>query len=89
VIAEPGSEGAEKPESTLPTEVVDLPPNTRLRRGAERDYVNDPVVAHRIQITIVEPDPPRPQHPCQLGQHRWAYLTAGGQACGYCGVPRA
>lgn len=34
-------------------------------------------------------DPPKPEvHPCLLGMHRWAYLTAGGQACGYCGKPR-
>lgn len=26
--------------------------------------------------------------PCQMGRHRWAYLSAGGQACGYCGTPR-
>ncbi len=27
-------------------------------------------------------------HPCQYGNHRWAWLNAGGQACGICGVPR-
>lgn len=26
--------------------------------------------------------------PCALQDHRWAYLTAGGQACGVCGVRR-
>lgn len=31
---------------------------------------------------------PRNLHPCSLGQHRWAWLTDGRQACGYCGVMR-
>lgn len=26
--------------------------------------------------------------PCAAGAHRWAWLTAGGQACGRCGVRR-
>ena len=41
-----------------------------------------------IVINIIEPDPvvdPRLTHPCVHG-HRWAYLTAGGVACGVCGV---
>lgn len=86
MIAEPGPEGAEKPEQVVETRRVDLPRGTRLRRGAERDYANDPVVATRIEIHVVEPEPPR--HPCLLGQHRWAWLTSGGQACGICGRPR-
>lgn len=26
--------------------------------------------------------------PCARGHHRWAWLTAGGQACGICGALR-
>lgn len=41
----------------------------------------------QIQITVTEPPPPRALHPCQMGQHRPAYLARGGIACGVCGAP--
>ena len=39
---------------------------------------------------VIHIDPPqtRPLHPCEVGKHRWAWLTNGRQACGYCGRPR-
>jgi hypothetical protein len=40
-----------------------------------------------IVINITEPPEPLP-HPCEVGRHRWAWLTSGGQACGYCGTRR-
>ena len=41
------------------------------------------------QIVIHEVTrPEQVMHPCQYGNHRWAWLNAGGQACGNCGVPR-
>ena len=43
------------------------------------------MTASRIEIHIVEPDVMPPDPPCLLGQHWWAYLAAGGQACGICG----
>lgn len=43
----------------------------------------------KVNIIVTEPRPAHSiLHPCSLGQHRWAYLARGGQACGYCGRPR-
>lgn len=40
-------------------------------------------------ITIEVNDPPQQNiDPCATGAHRWAWLTAGGQACGRCGLRR-
>lgn len=44
-------------------------------------HITQPPREERIAEHIV-------RHPCTLGYHRWAWLTSGGQACGYCGVPR-
>ena len=42
-----------------------------------------------IQIHEIKPGPNvSVEHPCFVGRHRWAYLTNGGVACGYCGTPR-
>lgn len=41
-----------------------------------------------VVIVVNEQPATRPANPCEFGQHRWAYLTSGGQACGYCGRPR-
>lgn len=41
-----------------------------------------------VVIHVDQPKPPRPQHPCEIGRHRWAWLVDGRQACGYCGKPR-
>ena len=41
-----------------------------------------------VVITVTTPAVPITLDPCALGSHRWAYLTTGGQACGYCGVRR-
>lgn len=42
----------------------------------------DPIIVH------IDSPAPREPHPCEVGRHRWAWLTNGGQACGYCGKPR-
>lgn len=45
-------------------------------------------VRQPVEIHVEEPPPSSPPHPCALGQHRWAWLTNGQQACGHCGAPR-
>lgn len=42
----------------------------------------------RQSITVNTDPSPRLVDPCAAGHHRWAWLTDGGQACGYCGQPR-
>ena len=44
----------------------------------------------RTPIVIVwDEQPPSPLvHPCRMGLHQWAYLTAGGQECRACGARR-
>ena len=44
--------------------------------------------APKIVVHIDPPKPTPPPHPCEIGQHRWAWLVDGRQACGYCGRPR-
>ena len=80
-------EGGEKPLQQLDVTSVELPAGTRVRRGAAP--IDDPVVTQKIVIHVAEPDPPRSAARCELGHHRWAWLTSGGQACGYCGRRRA
>lgn len=42
-----------------------------------------------ITIHEIAPGPKTSvEHPCFAGKHRWAYLTNGRVACGYCGTPR-
>lgn len=42
-----------------------------------------------ITIHEITPGPKTSvEHPCFAGKHRWAYLTNGRVACGYCGTPR-
>lgn len=42
-----------------------------------------------ITIHEITPGPKTSvEHPCFTGKHRWAYLTNGRVACGYCGTPR-
>lgn len=41
-----------------------------------------------VVIHVDPPPPARILNPCDLGQHRWAWLVDGRQACGYCGKPR-
>ncbi len=47
------------------------------------------MTGEQINIQITPTSPPQPvMHPCMYGNHRWAWLTSGGQACGYCGKRR-
>lgn len=52
------------------------------------DQKPGPPGAINVVVHQSKPEPPAPVHPCKLGQHRWAWLADGGQACGYCGRPR-
>lgn len=41
-----------------------------------------------ITIHVYNRLPDELVHPCDLGLHLWAWLTAGGQQCYRCGVMR-
>lgn len=39
-----------------------------------------------LTITVHIDERPIPEHPCALGHHAWAWLTAGGMECARCGT---
>lgn len=48
----------------------------------------DSVIVHNSVIVHIDKPERSSSHPCVVGRHRWAWLTSGGQACGYCGKRR-